>query len=187
MMPFRLYDTASREKVDFQPLVEGQVSIYVCGLTVYDLPHIGHARTFVVFDVLRLFLMELGYGVKFVRNHTDIDDKIINRAREEGTTPKALADAMIDALHADMAAIDVAQADIEPRVTQHIPDIIAFIEKLIANGHAYAVDGDVYFSVSSFDDYGKLSNRKLEDLLVGVRIGVNESKKAPADFALWKG
>lgn len=187
MMPFRIYDTAAREKVDFQPLVEGQISIYVCGLTVYDLPHIGHARTFVVFDVLRRFLIELGYDVKFVRNHTDIDDKIINRAREEGITPEALADKMIGALHEDMASIDVAQADVEPRVTQHIPDIIAFIEKLIANGHAYAADGDVYFSVSSFADYGKLSNRKLEDMLVNVRIGVNESKKESADFALWKG
>ena len=128
MIELKIYDTAAKNKVDFKPLVDGKVSIYVCGLTVYDLPHIGHARTFVVFDVFRRFLKQIGYEVKFVRNHTDIDDKIIRRSREEGTTPEELASRMIDALHDDMASIDVAQADIEPRVTQHIPDIIAFIQ-----------------------------------------------------------
>ena len=159
MVPIRLYDTSRREKVDFQPLIPEHVSIYVCGLTVYDLPHIGHARTFVVFDVFRRFLRQIGYDVKFVRNHTDIDDKIIKRSREENTTPTELASRMIDELHKDMASIDVAEADVEPRVTQHIPDIIAFIQKLFDNGYAYEAGGDVYYRVSAFKDYGKFSNR----------------------------
>ena len=187
MIPLKIYDTAARAKVDFHPLHEGKVSIYVCGLTVYDLPHIGHARTFVVFDVFRRFLRKIGYDVLFVRNHTDIDDKIIRRAREENTTPSELADRMIDALHADMASIDVAQADIEPRVTQHIPDIIAFVQKLIDRGCAYQAGGDVYFRLASFKEYGELSHRNLDEMLNGVRIEVNEAKEAAGDFALWKG
>lgn len=187
MIELKIYDTAAKNKVDFKPLVDGKVSIYVCGLTVYDLPHIGHARTFVVFDVFRRFLKQIGYEVRFVRNHTDIDDKIIRRSREEGTTPEELASRMIDALHDDMASIDVAQADIEPRVTQHIPDIIAFIQKLFDNGYAYQAGGDVYFRVSAFKDYGKLSHRNLEEMINGVRIEVNEAKEAAGDFALWKG
>ncbi len=187
MVDLKIYDTASHEKVDFKPLREGKISIYVCGLTVYDLPHIGHARTFVVFDVFRRFLRHIGYEVTFVRNHTDIDDKIIRRAREENTTPQELATRMIDALHSDMASIDVEQADIEPRVTQHIPDIIAFIQKLFDNGCAYQAGGDVYFRVSAFKDYGKFSHKNLDELLAGVRIDVNEAKENAADFALWKG
>ena len=130
MQELKIHDTASRSKIQFVPLVDGKISIYVCGLTVYDLPHIGHARTFVVFDVFRKFLKKIGYDVTFVRNHTDIDDKIIRRSKEENTSPEELATRMIDALHADMASIDVDEADIEPRVTQHIPDIIAFIQEL---------------------------------------------------------
>ena len=187
MTTLKIYDTASRSKVDFKPLVDGKISIYVCGLTVYDLPHIGHARTFVVFDVFRKFLKKLGYDVLFVRNHTDIDDKIIRRSKEENTTPEELASRMIDELHKDMASIDVDEADIEPRVTQHIPDIIKFIQKLFDNGHAYQAGGDVYFRVSSFKDYGNLSHRKLDEMLEGVRIEVNEAKEAAGDFALWKG
>ncbi len=187
MTTLKIYDTASRNKVDFKPLVDGKISIYVCGLTVYDLPHIGHARTFVVFDVFRKFLKKLGYDVLFVRNHTDIDDKIIRRSKEENTTPQELASRMIDELHKDMASIDVDEADIEPRVTQHIPDIINFIQKLFDNGHAYQAGGDVYFRVSSFEDYGKLSHRKLDEMLEGVRIEVNEAKESAGDFALWKG
>ncbi|MBQ9244092.1 MAG: cysteine--tRNA ligase [Proteobacteria bacterium] len=187
MIGLKIYDTAEKSKVDFKPLVDGKVSIYVCGLTVYDLPHIGHARTFVVFDVFRRFLKKVGYEVKFVRNHTDIDDKIIRRSCEEGTTPEELATRMIDALHEDMASIDVEQADIEPRVTQHIPDIIAFIQKLFDNGYAYQAGGDVYFRVSAFKDYGKLSHRNLDEMINGVRIEVNEAKEAAGDFALWKG
>lgn len=187
MIPIRLYDTSRREKVDFTPLVDGHVSIYVCGLTVYDLPHIGHARTFVVFDVFRRFLRNIGYSVTFVRNHTDIDDKIIKRSREENTTPQELASRMIDELHKDMAAIDVEQADVEPRVTQHIPDIIDFIQKLFDNGYAYQAGGDVYYRVSAFKDYGKFSNRNLDEMLNGVRKAVNEAKDNAEDFALWKG
>ena len=186
-MALRIYDTSRRDKVDFVPLKEGEVSLYVCGLTVYDLPHIGHARTFVMFDVFRKMLRKLGYKVTLVRNHTDIDDKIIRRSKEEGCTPSELADRMIDGLHHDMALIDVEQADIEPRVTQHIPDIIAFIEKLFANGHAYCAGGDVYFDVTTFKDYGRFSNRNLDEMLEGVRIEVNDVKRNPADFALWKG
>ncbi len=187
MVAIKIYDTASRNKVDFVPLIDGKVSIYVCGLTVYDLPHIGHARTFVVFDVFRRFLKKIGMEVKFVRNHTDIDDKIIRRSKEENTTPQELASRMIDALHADMASIDVEQADIEPRVTQHIPDIIQFIQKLFDNGYAYQAGGDVYFRVAAFKDYGHLSNRNLDEMINGVRIEVNEAKEAAGDFALWKG
>ena len=187
MVELKIYDTAAKNKVDFVPLVDGKISIYVCGLTVYDLPHIGHARTFVVFDVFRRFLKNIGYEVKFVRNHTDIDDKIIRRAKEENTTPEELAGRMIDELHKDMASIDVEQADVEPRVTQHIPEIIAFIQKLFDKGYAYEAGGDVYFRVSAFKDYGKLSHRNLDEMINGVRIDVNEAKEDAADFALWKG
>lgn len=187
MNTIKIYDTARREKVEFHPLIDGKVSIYICGLTVYDLPHIGHARTFVVFDVFRRFLKKMGYQVTLVRNHTDIDDKIIRRSREEGTTAEELATRMIDALHSDMASIDVEQADIEPRVTQHISDIIAFIEKLVANGHAYVSGGDVWFRVSSYPDYGKFSRRNLDEMINGVRKALNENKDAAEDFALWKG
>ncbi|MBQ1265678.1 MAG: cysteine--tRNA ligase [Proteobacteria bacterium] len=186
-MTLRIYDTSRRDKVDFVPLKEGEVSLYVCGLTVYDLPHIGHARTFVVFDVFRRMLRKLGYKVTLVRNHTDIDDKIIRRSKEEGCTPSELADRMIDGLHHDMAMIDVEPADIEPRVTKHIPDIIAFIQKLFDNGHAYRAGNDVYFDVTTFKDYGRFSNRNLDEMLEGVRIEVSDIKKNPADFALWKG
>ncbi len=186
-MNLKIYDTARRDKVDFVPLCDGKVSIYVCGLTVYDLPHIGHARTFVVFDVFRRMLRKLGQEVTLVRNHTDIDDKIIRRSKEEGCTPSELADRMIDGLHRDMALIDVEQADVEPRVTQHIPDIINFIQKLFDNGHAYCAGGDVYFDVTTFKDYGKFSNRNLDELLEGVRIEASDVKKNPGDFALWKG
>ena len=187
MQELKIHDTASRSKIQFVPLVDGKISIYVCGLTVYDLPHIGHARTFVVFDVFRKFLKKIGYDVTFVRNHTDIDDKIIRRSKEENTSPEELATRMIDALHADMASIDVDEADIEPRVTQHIPDIIAFIQKLFDNGYAYEAGGDVYYRVSAFKDYGKFSHRNLDEMLNGVRIDVNEAKENAGDFALWKG
>ena len=187
MMPLKIYDTPRREKILFEPLEPGHVSIYVCGLTVYDLPHIGHARTFIVFDVFRRFLRSIGYSVKFVRNHTDIDDKIIKRAKEESTTPDELASRMIDALHNDMASIDVEPADIEPRVTRHITDIIDFIQKLFDNGYAYEAGGDVYFRVSKYVDYGKFSNRNLDEMINGVRKAVNEAKDNAEDFALWKG
>lgn len=185
-MTLHLYNTLTKGKVPFSPLVAGQVSMYVCGLTVYDLPHIGHARTFVVFDVFKRYLTQCGYHVTLVRNHTDIDDKIIRRAAEESLSPSVLADRMIQELTTDMEALNVQRADIEPRVSQHIPDIIAFIERLIANDFAYESEGDVYFRVSALASYGELSHRKLEDLLVGVRIDVNEAKENAADFALWK-
>ena len=156
MLELKLYDSAVREKIDFKPLTDGKISMYVCGLTVYDLPHIGHARTFVVFDVFRRFLKEIGYEVLFVRNHTDIDDKIIRRAKEENTTPQELANRMIDALHADMASIDVMQADIEPRVTEHIPDII-YKHRILQIGFGY---GFCAQRISRHEDtFGKMSTR----------------------------
>ncbi len=185
-MNLNIYDTAIRGKRSFTPLVPGQVSIYVCGLTVYDLPHIGHARTFIVFDFITRFLRSRGLQVTLVRNHTDIDDKIIRRAQATGLTPAALAQQMIAGLDQDMQQLDVIAADVAPRVTEHIPEIIALIETLVAKGVAYVVEGDVYYRVSAFPEYGKLSNRNLDDLLSGARVEVDNRKEHPADFALWK-
>ena len=183
----KLYNTLTRKKEEFVPITPGRVLMYSCGPTVYNFFHIGNARPFITFDVLRRYFEYRGYKVKFVQNFTDIDDKIIKRSREENTTPEELSSRMIDELHKDMAAIDVEQADIEPRVTQHIPDIINFIQKLFDNGYAYEAGGDVYFRVSAFKDYGKFSNRNLDEMINGVRKAVNEAKDSAEDFALWKG
>ena len=185
-MSFQLFDTAQRAKRTFEPITSGKVSIYVCGLTVYDLPHIGHARTFITFDVVRRYFTERGYDVHFIRNHTDVDDKIIRRAAELGEAPEVLAERMINGLNDDMAALGVLRADVEPRVTTHIPQIVAMINTLIERGHAYAVDGDVYFRVESFEGYGGFSGRNLEDLESGARVETNQLKETPFDFALWK-
>ena len=186
MSPLRLYDTLSREKVPFTPLVAGQASIYVCGLTVQDAPHVGHARSAIAFDVLRRYLTREGIAVRFVRNLTDVDDKIIRRAAEEGSTADAVATRAIDALHREMAALGVQPPDVEPRVTGHIPQIVGFIERLIGSGHAYATAGDVWFSVASYPAYGALSRQSVDDLRSGVRIEPGEGKRSPLDFALWK-
>ncbi len=185
-MPIRLWNTLSDQKEELRPLVDGKVGIYVCGITVYDLSHIGHARMLVAFDTIVRFLRFAGLDVKYVRNWTDVDDKIIRRAAERGIDPLELAQHFIDECKVDMAALNIAPADIEPKATGHIAEMHAIIEKLIERGHAYALNGDVYYSVRSFAEYGKLSKRKLDDLLSGARVEVDESKRDPLDFALWK-
>jgi cysteinyl-tRNA synthetase len=185
-MTLSIYDTAQRSKRPFEPILAGQISMYVCGLTVYDLVHIGHARTFVTFDVIRRYLISRGYAVKLVRNHTDVDDKIIRRATQTGEPPLALSARMIDDLEQDFTTLGILPADVTPKVTESIPQIIAMIQNLVDKGHAYAVEGDVYYRVRSFADYGKFSGRNLDDLEAGARVEVDTRKEDPHDFALWK-
>ncbi len=185
-MTLKIYNTLTRSKESFVPLKEGHIGVYVCGITAYDRCHIGHARSAVVFDVIVRFLRAEGFDVKFVRNFTDIDDKIINRANEEGISTEELAEREIGHFYQDMDALGVLRADVEPRATEHIPEIIALIEKLVEKGFAYESGGDVYFSVRKFPEYGKLSGRDLEQLMAGARIMPGEKKKDPLDFALWK-
>jgi cysteinyl-tRNA synthetase len=164
----------------------GRIGIYVCGITVYDLPHIGHARMLTAFDVAVRFLRWAGWQVQYVRNWTDVDDKIIKRAGERGIDPQQLAQQYIDECRRDMQAIGVLAADVEPKATEHIAEMHAIIARLIENGHAYASQGDVYFAVRSFAQYGKLSKRNLDDLMSGARVEPGEQKRDPLDFALWK-
>ena len=183
----RIYNTLTQQKEEFRPIEPGKVRMYVCGMTVYDYCHLGHARVLVAFDVITRYLRHRGYDVNYVRNITDIDDKILRRADENGEPYNELTDRMIRAMHEDEARLGVLSPDEEPRATAYIDEIIAMIHKLIASGHAYAADnGDVYFAVDSFEEYGKLSKKKLEDLLAGARVDVQEAKRSPADFALWK-
>lgn len=186
-MALRLYNTLTGQKEPFVPQVPGKAGMYVCGVTVYDYCHIGHARAGIVFDVIYRYLQYAGYEVTFVRNYTDIDDKIINRANQEGTDYRTIADRYIAAFDEDMGRLGLKKPTLEPKATDHIDDIIAIIEKLIANGHAYEAAGDVYFAVETFDDYLKLSKRNLEDMQAGARVEVDERKRNPMDFALWKG
>jgi cysteinyl-tRNA synthetase len=185
-MPLQLYNSATRKKGVFTPIREGCVSIYVCGVTVYDVCHIGHARSAIVFDVLVRYLRARGFTVTYVRNFTDVDDKIIERARQMGEDTAALAERYIAAFYRDMCALGVLDADVEPRATEHIDDMIAMVSRLVEKGHAYIVDGDVYFSVETFESYGELSGRNLEDMVAGARIAVDEKKRNPLDFVLWK-
>lgn len=185
-MGIRIFNTLTRTKEDFIPLKEGEVSMYVCGPTVYNYFHIGNARTFVTFDTVRRYLEYRGYKVKFVQNFTDIDDKMIKRANEDGITVKVLGDRFIDEYYKDADALGLMRATINPRATEMIDDIIQFIKELEDKGFAYNVDGDVYFNTSKFEEYGKLSHQTLEDLEAGARIDVDERKLAPMDFALWK-
>jgi cysteinyl-tRNA synthetase len=185
-MTIRLYNTASRKKEEFIPIKEGRAGIYVCGVTVYDLCHIGHARSTIVFDVLVRYLRARGLEVTYVRNFTDVDDKIIARANELGKDTAALAQEYIDAFYEDMDKLGVMRADHEPRATEHINGMIEMIERLIDKGHAYVKEGDVYYSVESLKDYGKLSGRRLEDMKAGSRIAVDQRKGHPMDFVLWK-
>lgn len=183
----QIYNTLTRKKQAFKPLVEGKVGMYVCGVTIYDYCHIGHARTFVAFDTVARYLRWSGYELNFVRNITDVDDKIIKRAAENGESCDALTERFTKAMHADFDALNMLRPDIEPRVTTHMPEIIEVIEKLIANGHGYVADsGDVLFEVSTFADYGKLSLQNLEMLQAGARVEVEEDKRNPLDFVLWK-
>ncbi len=185
-MALRLYNTATHKKEPFRPLEEGKVGVYVCGVTVYDLCHIGHARSTIVFDILTRYLRARGYQVTYVRNFTDIDDKIIERARLLGKDTVELAQEFIDAFYEDMGRLGVINADVEPKATDHIDGMIEMIKTLIDKGHAYAEGTDVYFSVTSFKDYGGLSGRKLEDMRAGSRIAVDDRKRHPMDFVLWK-
>ncbi|HAR45689.1 MAG TPA: cysteine--tRNA ligase [Nitrospiraceae bacterium] len=182
----KLYNTLSAKKEEFVPVQPGRGSIYACGVTVYDHSHLGHARGAVVFDLIRRYFIRKGFAVTYVRNFTDVDDKIINRAKQEGITAEAVAKKYIDAYNEDMGRLGVARADIEPKATEHIPEMVAVIKGLIEKGHAYTVDGDVYFRVASFSGYGKLSKRNIEDLKAGARVEVDERKDDPLDFALWK-
>ncbi len=182
----KVYNTMSGEKEVFKPLKEGEVSIYCCGVTPYNYPHIGNARPFVTWDVIRRFFAYEGYNVHYVQNFTDVDDKIINTSNKEGVTWKEIADRYIDGYFEAMDALNVKHADIYPRVSDTIPEIIEMIQGLVDNGYAYPVDGDVYFAVEKFAEYGKLSGRKLSDMQAGARIEVDQRKQHPMDFALWK-
>ncbi|WP_370427308.1 cysteine--tRNA ligase [Actinobacillus pleuropneumoniae] len=183
----KIYNTLKREKEEFKPINPNQVGMYVCGVTVYDLCHFGHGRTFVSFDVIARYLRYLGYNLRYVRNITDVDDKIIKRALENNETCDQLVDRMIAEMHKDFDDLNILRPDVEPRATKHIPEIVAMVEKLIANGHAYvAADGDVMFDVESFKKYGALSRQNLEQLQAGARVEIKSVKKNPMDFVLWK-
>ncbi|ASA77425.1 cysteine--tRNA ligase [Thermococcus sp. 5-4] len=185
-MAIRVYNTLTKQKEEFKPIREGEVRMYVCGPTVYDYTHLGHARTYIAFDVIRRYLEHRGYTVLLVMNFTDIDDKIIRRANETGEDPKELAERFLRYFLEDMKALKVKPADIYPRVTEHIEDIIDFVKKLEEKGYAYEGSDGVYFEVQRFKDYGKLSGIKLEELRKGARVEPGEGKKNPEDFALWK-
>jgi cysteinyl-tRNA synthetase len=187
-MALMIYNTLTRRKEEFIPIEPGKVRMYVCGITVYDYCHLGHARAvMVVFDIIVRYLRLRGYEVEYIRNITDIDDKILRRAVENGESYTALTSRFIDAMHEDEKRLGVLPPSHEPRATQHIGDIIAMIEKLMANGYAYAADNrDVYYAVAKFADYGKLSGRNTEELLAGARVEVDEAKRDPRDFVLWK-
>ena len=185
-MTLRIYDTLSRAKVDFVPLDPNHVRFYVCGPTVYDFAHIGNARPVVVFDVLARLMRRLYPKVTYVRNITDVEDKINARAKELGEDIRALTKRTAKQFHEDMAALNTLPPDVEPRATDHIAEMIAMIEELIANGHAYAADGHVLFDVPSMPDYGKLSRHSRDELVAGARVEVAPYKKDPADFVLWK-
>ncbi len=185
-MALTIFNTLGNRKEPFTPLVPGKVKMYVCGVTVYDLCHIGHARANVVFDTIVRYLRYGGYEVSFVRNFTDIDDKIIRRANEEGTDYLTISRRYIEAFYSDFDRMGLLRPDVEPRATEHILEIVELVSRLVAAGKAYAVDGDVYYSVRGFREYGKLSGKNTEDLLSGARVDVDERKKDPLDFALWK-
>ena len=185
-MGLKVYNTLSREKEEFVPREPGRVGIYVCGITPYDYAHVGNARPAVFWDVVRRYLRWRGYQVKLVTNFTDIDDKIIRRAAETGKDPLALAAEFSRIYLEDLASLGVEPADVYPRVSEHIPEIIDLIRRLFDRGHAYRVDGDVYFSIPSFPAYGRLSGRSEEEMLAGARVEVDPRKRHPMDFALWK-
>lgn len=185
-MTVAIYNTQSGRKELFKPLDKNHIKLYVCGITAYDYCHIGHARSTLVFDMIVRYLRYKGFKVTYIRNFTDIDDKIIKRAEEQHTTTEELANRFIDAFHEDMDSLGNLPPTTEPKATENIPEIISLIEKLIAKGFAYEVEGDVYFKVEKFDQYGKLSGRNLDDMMAGARISINEQKINPMDFALWK-
>lgn len=182
----KLYNTLNRRKEELVPLKQGEIKMYVCGPTVYNLFHIGNARTFIVFDTLRRYLEYSGYKVSYVQNFTDIDDKMIKKANEEKTTVKDLGDKYINEYYKDADALNIERATFNPRATEHMDQIVNFISDLVEKGYAYEAEGDVYFSTKRFSEYGKLSGQNIEDLQAGARIEVEDKKKDPMDFALWK-
>ena len=182
----KIYNTLTRKKEEFIPIDPNEIKIYVCGPTVYNFFHIGNARPFVVFDTLRKYLEYRGNQVKFVQNFTDVDDKIINRAREEKLTPGEVSEKYIEEYYKDAACLNVRKATVHPKVTENMDEIIAFVQLLIDKGFAYEMDGDVYYSTRKFEGYGKLSKQNLDELTAGARIEVEDKKRDPMDFALWK-
>jgi len=185
-MSLRIYNTLERKKASFVPVRPGRVSMYVCGPTVYDSCHIGHARSVIVFDVILKYLKASGFDVTYVRNFTDVDDKIINRAGQLGVDTSEVAEKYIKEFYEDMDALHIERATIEPRATEHIDRIIALIEKLLKKELAYRINGDIFYSVEKFENYGKLSGRRLEEMEAGSRVDIDERKRNPFDFALWK-
>jgi len=185
-VPIQIYNTRTGKKTELKPLSDNHVKMYVCGITAYDYCHIGHARSALAFDMIYRYLLYRGYRVTFVRNFTDIDDKIINRAQEQGTSTEELSERFIRKFHEDMDQLGVASPTVEPKATEHVQEIIDMIDDLVDKGMAYQADGDVYYAVEKFSDYGILSRRTIEDMQAGARIEVNEKKRNPMDFALWK-
>lgn len=186
MRELRVYNTMKRDKEVFKPVTEGQVKIYCCGVTPYNHPHIGNARPFVTWDVIRRFLTHLGYQVTYVQNFTDVDDKIINAANGEGVAWDVISNRYIEAYYEVMDKLHVRRADVYPRVSTEMPEILTMIQKLIDNGYAYTLNGDVYYRVNKFENYGALSGRTLDEMEAGARVDVNDEKENPMDFALWK-
>ncbi|WP_375507781.1 cysteine--tRNA ligase, partial [uncultured Caballeronia sp.] len=187
MNSLRIYNTLARDKQAFVPLRAGEVRMYVCGITVYDYCHVGHARMMIVFDIVQRWLRTIGYDVTYVRNITDIDDKIIRRAVENGESIKALTTRFIQAMYDDLDALGVERPDHEPRATDFVPQMLGMIQTLVNNGYAYqASDGDVNYAVRKFQGYGKLSGKSIEDLRAGERVASNDAKLDPLDFVLWK-
>ncbi|EJT5925931.1 cysteine--tRNA ligase [Clostridium perfringens] len=182
----KVYNTLNKKKEEFIPLTPGEVKMYVCGPTVYNFFHIGNGRTFIVFDTIRRYFEYRGFKVDFVQNFTDIDDKMIKKANEEGITVKKIGDTYIKEYYQDADALNIERATVNPRATEFIGEIIKFVKGLVDKGYAYEVDGDVYFSTKKFEGYGKLSGQNIEDLQSGARISVDERKKDPMDFAIWK-
>lgn len=192
-MSLKLYNVLTRKKETFVPLIEGKVNMYVCGPTVYDYSHIGHAKTYISFDVISRYLRYSGYDVLYVQNITDVghmldtgEDRILRKARQTSSEPMQIVETYMRDYFADMDALGVRRPDISPRASAHVPEQIAMVNTLLEKGHAYEVEGSVYFDVSSFPEYGKLSGRIVEEMEEGTRIAVREEKRNPADFALWK-
>ena len=186
LLSLKLYNTLTGEKETFLPLKKEQVGMYVCGPTVYNFFHIGNARPFLIFDVLRRYLQFKKYRVKYISNFTDIDDKVIKKANELGMTSSEIAGKFIKEYFQDSDCLNIGRADLYPRATEHIPDIIQFIQKLERKGYGYVVEGDVFFDVSRFKGYGKLSRQNLDEIRAGARVDLDERKRNPYDFVLWK-
>jgi len=182
----KVYDTLSQELKDFIPVNDKKVSMYVCGPTVYDYPHLGHARCYITWDTVVRYLRFKGYDVTYVRNITDVDDKIINRAKESNTTPQKIAETYYQEFKSVMAELNILDPDIEPRATENIQEMIDMVKELEKKGYAYSVNGDVYFRVDRFNKYGALSRQNINDLEAGARVESSETKENPLDFALWK-